>query len=105
MLLVPIVVKWIVIGRYRPGNYPLWCCYFFRWWLVTTIEGAVPVGYLEGTPLLNIYLRLMGARVGGNVFLGANNFAIYDLLSIGDNSSVNSDASLLGYTVEEGLLK
>src|SRR5262249_14671972 len=56
MLVIPIVVKWLVIGRYKAGTYPLWGTYYFRWWLVTTIEAAVPVGYLCGTPLLNIYL-------------------------------------------------
>src|SRR5205085_6125467 len=78
---------------------------FFRWWLVTTIEAAVPVGYLTGTPLLNLYARLMGARIGRNVYLGSENFAIYDLLTIGEGSSINADASLLGYTIEDGWLK
>lgn len=105
MLLVPILLKWLVIGRYRPGSYPLWGTYFFRWWLVTTAESTVPVGYLAGTPLLNVYLRLMGAGIGRNVHLAANCFAIYDLLSIGDNSSINVDSNLLGYTVENGWLK
>jgi hypothetical protein len=54
MLLIPIAVKWIMIGRYRPGSYPLWGTFYFRWWFTTTIEAAVPVGYLTGTPLLNI---------------------------------------------------
>ena len=105
MLLIPIAVKWLVIGRYRPGAYPLWGDYYFRWWLVTTIEAAVPVGYLAGTPLLNIYLRLMGAKIGRNVHLGSDTFAIYDLLAIGDDSSINVDSNLLGYTVEDGQLK
>jgi non-ribosomal peptide synthetase-like protein len=105
MVTIPIVLKWLVIGRYRPGSYPLWGFYYFRWWLVTTVEAAVPVSYLVGTPLLNIYLRLMGAKVGCEVHIHSNNFAIYDLLSIGDHSSVNVDANLLGYTVEDGLLK
>jgi non-ribosomal peptide synthetase-like protein len=105
MLAVPIVVKWLVIGRYKPGSYPLWGVFYFRFWLATTIEAAVPVGYLAGTPLLNLYLRLMGARIGRNVHLASDTFAIYDLLSIGDDSSVNVDSNLLGYTVEDGLLK
>ncbi|MEY2427441.1 MAG: hypothetical protein QOJ40_326, partial [Verrucomicrobiota bacterium] len=105
MLVLPIAAKWIVIGRYRPGSYPLWGIYYFRWWLVTTIEAAVPVGYLSGTPLLNIYLRLMGARIGRNIHLGSDSFAIYDLLSIGKGSSINVDSTLLGYTVEDGLLR
>ncbi|HWX20434.1 MAG TPA: Pls/PosA family non-ribosomal peptide synthetase [Candidatus Binatia bacterium] len=105
MLAIPIIVKWLVIGRYKPGAYPLWGSYYFRWWLTTTIEAAVPVGYLAGTPLLNIYLRLMGARIGRNVHLDSDSFAIYDLLSIGDDASINVDSNLLGYTVEDGCLK
>jgi non-ribosomal peptide synthetase-like protein len=105
MLLIPIAVKWILIGRYRPGSYPLWGTFYFRWWFVTTIEAAVPVGYLTGTPLLNIYLRLMGAKIGPNVHLDSDTFAIYDLLAVGEDSSINADSNLLGYTVENGQLK
>ena len=51
MLVIPIAVKWVMIGRYRAGAYPLWGTYYFRWWFTTTIEAAVPVGYLsEGRP-------------------------------------------------------
>jgi non-ribosomal peptide synthetase-like protein len=105
MLCIPIAVKWLLIGRYKPGAYPLWGSYFFRWWFVTSIESAVPVGYLAGTPWLNIYLRLMGAKVGRNVHLDSDSFVIYDLLSIGDDSSINVDSNLLGYTIEDGWLK
>jgi non-ribosomal peptide synthetase-like protein len=105
MLLIPIAVKWLMIGRYRPGSYPLWGSFYFRWWFTTTIEAAVPVGYLAGTPLLNIYLRLMGAKIGPNVHLESDSFASFDLVSIGEDSSINADSNLLGYTVEDGLLK
>jgi amino acid adenylation domain-containing protein len=105
MLVIPIAVKWIMIGRYRPGAYPLWGIFYFRWWFTTTIEAAVPVGYLTGTPLLNIYLRMIGAKIGPNVHLDSDSFAIYDLLSIGEDSSINADSNLLGYTIENGQLK
>ena len=105
MLVIPILLKWLIIGRYKPGAYPLWGTYYFRWWFVTTMEAAVPVGYLAGTPWMNWYLRLMGARIGRNVFIETNSFAIYDLLSIGDDSSVNVDSNFLGYRVEHGQLK
>jgi non-ribosomal peptide synthetase-like protein len=104
MLVTAILVKWLVIGRYRPGTYPLWGGYYLRWWFVTAIESAVPLAYLTGTPLLNIYYRLMGAKIGRNVYLGAEDFAIYDLLSIGDDTSIGADSGALGCTVENGML-
>src|SRR5262249_2167318 len=104
MLAVPILLKWLLIGHYKPGSFPLWGWYYFRFWFVTAIEATVPVGYLSGTPLYSLYLRLMGAQIGSDVFLQTDNFAIYDLLTIGDNSSINADATLLGYSVSDGYL-
>ncbi len=104
MLFVVVGCKWLVIGRYRAGSYPLWGTFYFRWWFVTMLEAAVPVAYLAGTPLLNLYLRMMGARVGRNVHLDSDACVIYDLLTIGDHASVNVDANLLGYTVAGGQL-
>ncbi len=38
-LLISIAIKWLVIGRYKPGQYPVWGFYYFRWWLVTRFQG------------------------------------------------------------------
>src|SRR5436309_4015841 len=47
----------------------------------------------------------MGARIERDVHLDSDSFAIYDLVSIGEGSSINVDSTLLGYTVEDGQLK
>ena len=104
MLTASILIKWLVIGRYRAGTYPLWGSYYLRFWFVNTIQSAIPVHYLAGTSLLNLYFRLMGARVGQNVHLASPNFACYDLLDIGDDTSVGVDATAAGYHVEDGQL-
>ncbi len=104
LLAASIASKWLVIGRYRAGEYPLWGGYYVRFWFVNTIQSAIPVHYLAGTPLLNIYFRLMGARIGRNVHLTSPNFACYDLLDIGDDTSVGTDATAAGYHVEDGKL-
>ncbi len=105
MLVASIVVKWTVIGRYKPGDYPLWGAYYFRWWLVNAFQSVVPVSYLAGTPLLNWYYRVMGAHIGSNVYLGSDNASVFDLLSIGDDSAVGVDSSLACHTVENGWLR
>jgi hypothetical protein len=53
---------WAVIGRFRPGRYPLWGWYYLRWWLVQHVQGLVPLAWLTGTPLMPLYCRLMAAR-------------------------------------------
>ena len=104
MLLASIAIKWLVIGRYRAGRYPLWSSYYFRWWLVDRVLAVAPLAHLAGTPLLNLYCRLMGARIGKNVLLASESLATFDLLSIGDDSTVGFESTLWGHTVEDGML-
>ena len=104
MLMLSIAVKWMVIGRIKPGRYPLWGAYFCRWWFVQSIHNIVPTSYLTGTPLLSWYYRLMGARIGTNVYLGNDGCQAYDLLSIGDESCLGADSHFTGATVEDGWL-
>ena len=102
LLFLPIVIKWVVIGRYKPGRYPLWGSYYFRWWFVRLFHG--PPSIFAGTPLMPIYLRLMGSKVGRDCYIGTRNIQIFDLISIGDKTSIGLDTQLLGYTVEDGYL-
>lgn len=105
MLAVAVAIKWLVIGRYKAGDYPLWGWYFFRWWFVKAITASIPIDYLAGTPLLSLFYRLMGAKIGANVHLATDNCLAYDLLEIGDDSSVGEESSLAGCTVERGRLR
>ena len=86
----------------KPGRYPLWGSYYFRWWFVRLFQG--PPAIFSGTPLMPLYLRLMGSKVGKDCYIGTNNIQIFDLISIGDKTSIGLDTQLLGYTVEDGYL-
>src|SRR2546425_843860 len=104
LVLVAVAVKWLVLGRVRAGRYPLWGWYYLRWWFAQAVVASVPADYLAGTPLLSFFYRLLGARIGRDVYLGTERLAAFDLTSIGDGASVDDDASLLGQTVEDGML-
>jgi hypothetical protein len=43
-------MKWLVIRRYKPGRYPLWGFYYFRWWLATRVQSVSGMTFFEGTP-------------------------------------------------------
>jgi non-ribosomal peptide synthetase-like protein len=104
MLAIALAVKWTVVGRYRPGRYPLWGGYYLRWWFVRHVNALVPLQWISGTPLMPAYCRLMGARVGKDVQIDTVFMQAFDLLSIGDGTSVNLDAQITGYAVEGGEL-
>ena len=104
LLLVALAGKWLIIGRYRAGAYPLWGAYYFRWWLVNQLLALAPTHALIGTPLWNGYLRLLGAKVGRGVYIGTDHVGAFDLLTIGNQCSIGLESSLLGYAVADGLL-
>ncbi|MBS0350408.1 MAG: amino acid adenylation domain-containing protein [Proteobacteria bacterium] len=100
-----IALKWLILGKVKAGVYKLWSLFYFRWWLVRQIERLFsPIRFLAGCPLFNIYCRLQGAKIGKNCYIGTVNIATFDLLAIGDNTSINQDAGINGYIVENGNL-
>jgi non-ribosomal peptide synthetase-like protein len=103
-LALSIALKWIVIGRYKPGRYPVWGGYYFRWWLVSRFQGLSWSGMFVGTPLMSLYYRAMGAKVGRNSTICTPLCTAFDVVSIGENTSIGAETQLLGYRVEGGWL-
>ncbi|MES2275336.1 MAG: Pls/PosA family non-ribosomal peptide synthetase [Bacteroidota bacterium] len=103
--LIAIASKWILIGRMKEGDYPLWGSYYFRWWFVRTLQNLLPVQFLTGTPLYPSYLRLMGAKVAPDAQLSGMTIGAEDLISIGSDVSISSGAALNNAFVEDGWLK
>lgn len=84
---VGILAKWIIIGRYREGLYPMWSMYHTRWWLVEKIVSLCGKGFFSSTDATKLlYYRLMGAKIGKNVKLGGVQLGEWDLVEIGDGS-------------------
>lgn len=88
--LIAIALKWLVLGRTRPGVYPLWGVYYFRWWFAARVAGLVHIKWLQGTPVMRMYWRLLGAKVGRDVIISDYEAGAIDLIEIGDNSTFGS---------------
>lgn len=97
-----IVVKWLVLGRVKPGRHRLWGFYYWRCWFVARVLGMAGNSSMRGTPWINFYLRCLGAKVAKDAHLDTTFFGVPDLLTIGAGAVVGHDASLLGHTVEGG---
>ena len=85
-----IAAKWLIIGRTRPGSYPLWGSYYFRWWLSRQLIGMIHLTWFKGTPVLRFLLRLLGARVGRDAMLSDFDAGAIDLLDIGAATAFGS---------------
>ena len=99
-----VALKWVLIGRFRAGNYPLWGFFYLRFWVVKKCLEAVPAYLLTGTPYLCTFYRLLGANIGPNVHLNSTRLLVFDLLTLGEGASIAPEACLLGYRVEAGRL-
>jgi len=102
---ISIGAKWLVIGKMKEGNYPLWGSYYFRWWFVKTIQRLLPAQFLNGTPLYPLYLQLLGMKIAPNAQISDFSFGAEDLITIGADVSLSSQTNLNNAFVEDGLLK
>nr|OQO21631.1 hypothetical protein B0A51_14753 [Rachicladosporium sp. CCFEE 5018] len=89
--LLSIIFKWLVIGRYREGLYPMWGLYHTRWWMVQKVIEVSGMGVFNLTsPTRTLYLRLLGMKIGRNVSIAyGTNLGEYDLITIGNNTVID----------------
>jgi len=105
ILLITVALKWIVIGKFRKGDYPLWGAYYLRWWFITRLLSITPINFFSGTPFMAIYLRLLGAKIGKNVIIQHIQISSPDLITIGDDTTISNNAILNTSNIENGFLK
>lgn len=102
--ILAIIFKWLIMGRVRPGRYPLWGVTYFRWWLTDRILETAPTFMINGSSIYAWWLRALGAKVGKDVTIGSVTLRAPDLLSIGDGVSIGNATNLENARVERGEL-
>ncbi|MFE7630660.1 Pls/PosA family non-ribosomal peptide synthetase [Kocuria sp. NPDC057446] len=94
---IPIVLKWTLIGRWQAESIPIWSMRYFRFWLVKTSTRIAPMA-LVGGPIRNVYLRLLGAKIGVDTVILSRMIPVTtDLISIGAHTIVERDTVIQGY--------
>ncbi len=101
-------LKWLLLGRVRPGHHPLWSCWCSRWdflFVAWRVYARAPLSALEGTVWLSWYLRAMGAEIGHGVVLGGGFAQVVDpdMLHFEDDSTVS--CQFQAHTFEDRVLK
>ena len=104
---LPIAAKWLLIGRWKPGRITIWSLAYVRFWIVRSLLVASPLALLSiGTPLLNVYLRALGAKVGrGAVIFTGHVPVVTDLLTVGPGTVVRKACYLNGYRARGGVIE
>lgn len=91
---VTVLAKWTLVGRHRPGTHPLWSSYIWRNELADTFVEVLGAPWFAravvGTPMLNVWLRAMGAEIGRGVWCETYWLPEPDLVRLGDGATVNA---------------
>ena len=102
-------LKWLVVGRYRPAEHPMWSRPVWLSEAITAIyEGlTVPLvmRHLRGTPFLPMALRLFGAHIGRRTYLDTVDMTEFDLVTIGDEAELNQEGGPQTHLFEDRVMK
>ena len=92
LCLLPIVAKWLLVGRWKPRQFRVWSLAYVRFWIVKTLIRSNPLVLFVGSPLYVLYLRALGARIGRGVAIFSRSVPVCtDLLTIGDGTVIRKD--------------
>ncbi len=91
--LLATLAKWLLIGKIRSGDHPLWSSFVWRNELADTFVELLAAPWLaraaSGTPVLNLWLRSMGARIGRGVWCETYWLPEADLIELRTGATVN----------------
>ncbi|XAS69668.1 Pls/PosA family non-ribosomal peptide synthetase [Micrococcaceae bacterium Sec5.7] len=88
-----VAAKWLLVGRIKAGEHPLWSSFIWRNEVVDTFIEMVSAPWFArsatGTPALVWWLRALGARIGRGTWCESYWLPEADLVTLGESSTVN----------------
>ncbi len=103
---VPVLAKWILVGRWQETEIRVWSLAYLRLWAVKSLLRISPIPFTAGTPIYNVFLRALGADVGrGAVIVSRRMPLVTDLLTVGPGAVVRRNVLFNGYHAEAGRIR
>ncbi|WP_345703176.1 Pls/PosA family non-ribosomal peptide synthetase, partial [Pseudonocardia eucalypti] len=103
---LPIVAKWLIIGRWKPQELRVWSLPYVGFWLVKTLIRMSPLAKMSGSPLQVLYLRALGAKIGRGVTILSDHAPVCtDMLTIGEGTVIRKDSFFNCYRVRAGVIE
>jgi non-ribosomal peptide synthetase-like protein len=90
---IAVIAKWLVVGRIRAIEHPLWSSFVWRNEVsdtfVETVAGPWFARAATGTPVMNLWLRALGASIGRGVWCETYWLPEADLVTLEKGATVN----------------
>ncbi|WP_443055070.1 Pls/PosA family non-ribosomal peptide synthetase [Streptomyces sp. NBC_00258] len=106
MCALPVVAKWVLVGRWKETEFPVWSLAYLRFWTVKALLHANPMVLFAGNPLYVLYLRALGARIGKGVTILSPSVPVCtDLFTVGAGTVIRKDSYFLCYQAHAGRIR
>jgi non-ribosomal peptide synthetase-like protein len=107
--IVTTLAKWLLVGRFRESQHPLWSAFVWRNELFDVFyeELGVPWfgGPFLGTPIFNAWVRTLGGKIGRGVWLESYWLPETDLVRLEDGATVNRGCVLQTHLFHDRLMR
>ena len=103
-----VLLRFALNLQLKEGEYNYFSLDGMKWAFVNSmmlIVNLTFMNFMRLTPLLPLYYRLMGAKIGKRVQINTKGLADVSLLEIDDDTVIGGDAVLIGHLAEHGKLK
>eukprot|EP00931_Biecheleriopsis_adriatica_P025138 TRINITY_DN15525_c1_g1_i1.p1 TRINITY_DN15525_c1_g1~~TRINITY_DN15525_c1_g1_i1.p1 ORF type:complete len:1351 (-),score=243.25 TRINITY_DN15525_c1_g1_i1:86-4138(-) len=102
LLLTAVLLKWVTFCRTRAGIHNVHSCFMDLSNLYFGVRALFYpwISLCYGTPLICLFFRLQGARVGSRVFMHTSQLSEPDLISIGSRACLNRSAVVSAHSFQ-----
>jgi non-ribosomal peptide synthetase-like protein len=108
-VLITALLKWLIVGRHKKEQVPLYSYKVWRSEAITTTYEALSIPYMlefiKGTPWLPIVMRLFGVKTGKRIYMDTCDITEPDLVNIGDDAALNQDCGPQTHLFEDRVMK
>lgn len=88
-----VAAKWLLVGRIKAGEHPLWSSFIWRNEVVDSFIELVSAPWFAraavGTPAMVWWLRALGAKIGHGTWCESYWLPEADLVTLGESSTIN----------------
>ena len=103
-----VLLRYVLNLKLEEGEFGFFSVQGVKWAFTNAMMLIVNLTFMDFmrlTPLLPLYYKLMGAKIGKRVQINTKGLADVSLIEIGDDSVIGGDAVLIGHLAEHGKLK
>lgn len=90
---IAVIAKWLLVGRITAIEHPLWSSFVWRNEVSDTFVETVAAPWFaraaSGTPVMNLWLRALGAKIGRGVWCETYWLPEADLVTLQEGATVN----------------